>query len=136
MLVFDLILRKIFSTICSLIPVSSGLQWFMGLQLGLFLKFVLLSLRVICFSLDCIVLILSLSSKSLCILFALHCDLRLNGFVRFRVLFLYIFSYEVFILFFIEFIIVVCLVSRDLEVVVAFDLYKYIYILDKVGAKS
>ena len=64
--------------------------------------------------------------------------MRLNGFVRFRVLFLYIFSYEVFILFFIEFIIVVCLVSRDLEVVVAFDLYKkyiYIYILDKVGAK-
>ena len=44
------------------------------------------------------------------------------------VLFLYIFSYEVFILFFIEFIIVVCLVSRDLEVVVAFDLYKNIYI--------
>ena len=63
MLVFDLILRKIFSTICSLIPVSSGLHWFMGLQLGLFLKFVLLSLRVICFSLDCIVLILSLSSS-------------------------------------------------------------------------
>ena len=58
----------------------------------------------------------------------LHCDLRLNGFVRFRVLFLYIFSYEVFILFFIEFIIVVCLVSRDQEVVVVFDLYKkYIY---------
>ena len=128
MLVFDLIFRKIFSTICSLIPVSSGLQWFMGLQLGLFLKFVLLSLRVICFSLDCIVLIV-IEFKSLCISFALHCDLRLNGFVRFRVLFLYIFSYEVFILFFIEFIIVVCLVSRDLEVVVAFDLHKiYIYI--------
>ena len=65
---------------------------------------------------------------SLCISFALHCDLRLNGFVRFRVLFLYILSYEVFILFFIEFIIVVCLVSRDLEVVVAFDLHKNIYI--------
>ena len=65
--------------------------------------------------------------KSLCISFVLHCDLRLNGFVRFRVLFLYIFSYEVFILF-IEFIIVVCLVSRDQEVVVAFDLYKSIYI--------
>ena len=31
-------------------------------------------------------------------------------------------------MFFIEFIIVVCLVSRDQEVVVAFDLYKNIYI--------
>ena len=66
--------------------------------------------------------------KSLCISFVLHCDLRLNGFVRFRVLFLYIFSYDISILFFIEFIIVVCLVSRDQEVVVVFDLYKiYIY---------
>ena len=125
MLVFDLISR----TICSMIPVSSGLQWFMGLQLGLFLKFVSLSLRVICFSLDCTVFILSLSSSHsafhLCftVIFA-----RLNGFVRFRVLFLYILSYEVFILFFIEFIIVICLVSRNQELVVAFDLYKNIYI--------
>ena len=31
-------------------------------------------------------------------------------------------------MFFIEFIIVVCLISRNQEVVVAFDLYKYIYI--------
>ena len=54
--------------------------------------------------------------KSLCISFVLHCDLRLNGFVRFHVLFLYIFSYEIFILFCIEFIIVVCLVSKDQEV--------------------
>ena len=63
-----------------------------------------------------------------CIAFVLHCDWRLNVFVRFRVLFLYIFSYEVFIVFFIEFIIAVCLISRNREVVVAFDLYKYIYI--------
>ena len=65
--------------------------------------------------------------KSLCIAFMLHCDLRLYDFGRFLVFFLYTLSYEVFILFFIEFIIVIRFVSRDQEVVVAFHIYIYIY---------
>ena len=63
--------------------------------------------------------------KSLCISFVLHCDLRLNGFVRFRVLFLYIFSYEVFILFFIEFIILSAGIKRWLSLLIYIKVYIY-----------
>ena len=66
--------------------------------------------------------------KSLCIAFVLHCDLRLYGFGRFLVFFLYTLSYEVFIWFFIEFIIIIRFISRDQKVVVAFHLYIYVYI--------
>ena len=60
-------------------------------------------------------------------LFVLHCELRLYGFGRFLVFFLYTFSYEVFILFFIEFTLVIVLlvgIKRWLSLLI----YIYIYI--------
>ena len=89
-----LISRTVFFPIFLLILPSSGLEGFMSVQLGLFLKLGLWCLRVTNASLFAVILILSLSSS----LSVLHCDMRPYPLVRFLVFSLYTFSYEIFVL--------------------------------------